>query len=37
MEHVPLEDLIGEKALSPYRQPLVQGYAIGLKCKEPYG
>jgi hypothetical protein len=37
MEKIPTKDLIGETARLSYRQPLVQGYAIGLKDKEPYG
>jgi hypothetical protein len=36
MEKFPTQDLIAEKGLLSYRQPLVQGYAIGLK-DEPYG
>ena len=37
MEYVNPADLIGNKALLPYRQPLVHGYAFSEDGKEPCG
>ncbi|KAF2667965.1 HET-domain-containing protein [Microthyrium microscopicum] len=37
MERNSVNDLIGEKATRAYRQPLIQGFSIGLKDEEPYG
>lgn len=37
IEENSLKDLYGEKGRLAYRQPLIQGYAIGLRDEESYG